>query len=471
MNTVNKSLNLERRFGDMDVLFLSRLQFAAATMFHFLFVPLTLGLSIMVAYMETRYVRTGEEIYLKMTKFWGKLFLINFAVGVVTGITLEFQFGTNWSRYSSFVGDVFGPLLAIEATAAFFLESTLIGVWIFGWKKLSAKAHAIVFWLVAFASNLSAIWILTANGWMQRPVGYVIRNGRAELNDFAAVVFNKFGLLEILHTVPAAYVLAAFFVMGISAYHLLKKQNIEFFTRSFRMALFLGVIATFFTAIEGDFHARNVTEYQPAKLAAMEAHWETTAAAPVYLIALPDQAQEKNILQFGKIPGLLNLMAHHDFSTKVTGLNDIPKDERPPVLLTFIAFRGMIALGVYFAVIMLIGIFKRNRLLESPGFLKIILWSIPLPYIAIQLGWVLAEVGRQPWIVYGMMKTSDAVSPIAVSQVLTSLIAFILVYGLLGAVGFYLIIKNAVRGPDMESLPFQNRPVSIKETELSVKGG
>ena len=223
----------------MDVLYLSRLQFAAATMFHFLFVPLTLGLSIMVAIMETKYVRSGDEQYLKMAKFWGKLFLINFALGVVTGITLEFQFGTNWSRYSAFVGDVFGSLLAIEATAAFFLESTLIGVWIFGWRKLSAKAHATVMWLIAGASTLSAIWILTANAWMQHPVGYTIRGGRAELTDFAAVVFNKFAFLEFTHTVSAAYVLSAFFVMGVSAYHLLRKQHVRFFTRSFRIGLTL----------------------------------------------------------------------------------------------------------------------------------------------------------------------------------------------------------------------------------------
>jgi cytochrome bd ubiquinol oxidase subunit I len=454
----------------MDVLFLSRLQFAAATMFHFLFVPLTLGLSILVACMETAYARTGQEIYLRMTKFWGKIFLINFAVGVVTGITLEFQFGTNWSRYSAYVGDVFGPLLAIEATAAFFLESTLIGIWMFGWKKLSRKAHAIVVWLVAFASNLSAIWILTANGWMQQPVGYMIRNGRAELESFASVVFNSFGILEILHTVPAAYILAAFFVMGVSSYHLLKKQNADFFTRSFKIALIMGAIATFFTAIEGDFHARHVTETQPAKLAAMESHWDTTTNAPVYLLALPNQDQEKNLIQIGKIPGLLSFMAHHDTSASVTGLKDIPKDQRPPVLLTFLAFRGMIVLGVYFAVIMIIAITRRNRLLESPGLLKVMLWSIPLPYLALQFGWMVAEVGRQPWIIYGIMKTSDAVSPIAVSQVLTSLVAFVLVYGILGAVGFYLIIRTIKRGPDKDTLPFETRTAPIQGTGIPVKG-
>ncbi|MGW8303412.1 MAG: cytochrome ubiquinol oxidase subunit I [Desulfobacterales bacterium] len=432
----------------MDVLFLSRLQFAAATMFHFLFVPLTLGLSVLVAIMETKYARTGDETYLRMTKFWGKLFLINFALGIVTGITLEFQFGTNWSRYSAYVGDIFGSLLAIEATAAFFLESTLIGVWIFGWKKLSPKAHAAVMWLVAAAGNLSAIWILTANGWMQKPVGYIIRNGRAELADFTAVLFNKFSILQILHVVPAAFILSAFFVMGISAYHLLKKQHVEFATRSFKMGLVCGLIASVFIVVQGDLHARHVTETQPAKLAAMESLWETTTQAPIYLIALPDEKNEKNAIQIGSIPGLLSFMGHHDFNAEIKGLKAFSKDERPPVLLTFLSFRGMVALGLYFVLMMIIGVWKRKRLLESPGYLKLMLYSIPLPYIAIQMGWVVAEVGRQPWIVYGIMKTSDAVSPIATSQVATTLVAFILVYGLLGAVGYYLIFKFARKGPE-----------------------
>jgi cytochrome d ubiquinol oxidase subunit I len=433
----------------MDVVFLSRLQFAAATMFHFLFVPLTLGLSLLVAYMETQYVRTGDETYLRMTKFWGKIFLINFALGVVTGITLEFQFGTNWSKYSAYVGDIFGSLLAIEATAAFFLESTLLGVWIFGWKKLSAKAHATVMWLVAGASNLSAIWILLANGWMQMPTGYTIRNGRAELTDFAAVVFNKFGILEILHTIPAGFVLSAFFVMGVSAYHLLKKQHIDFFTRSFRIALVFGLVSSIWVVIGGDLHAVHVTEVQPAKLAAMESHWETQTRAPIVLFAIPDEENERNSVEIGRIPGLLSLLGYHSFNAEVVGLNDIPKDERPPVLLTFLSFRLMVALGTLFPLLCIVGWFLRKRLLESPWYLRIMLFAIPLPYIASEAGWVLAEIGRQPWIVYGMLKTTDAASPVAASQVLTSLMAFIAVYGLLGLAGYYLIAKKAAQGPEM----------------------
>jgi len=433
----------------MDVVLLSRLQFAAATMFHFLFVPFTLGLSILVAYMETKYVKTGDETYLRMTKFWGKLFLINFAVGVVTGITLEFQFGTNWSRYSAYVGDIFGSLLAIEATASFFLESTLIGVWVFGWKKLSKKAHATVMWLVAFASSLSAIWILIANAWMQSPVGFAIRDGRAELVDFAAVLFQKYAVFKFLHTISAAYVLSAFFVMGVSAYHLLKKENTEFFTRSFRIALGFGTIFSLIVVVIGDINGVIVAEKQPTKLAAMESLWETTTRAPVYLFALPDEKNEKNKIEIGAIPGMLSFLVRHDINAEVRGLKDFPKDERPPVFITSFAFKGMVGLGCYFVLAALFGWWKRKRLVDHPKYLKLMLLSIPLPYVACELGWIVAEVGRQPWIVYGLMKTSDAVSPIAVSQVLTTLIAFIVVYGLLGVTGFYLIAKNALKGPEL----------------------
>jgi cytochrome d ubiquinol oxidase subunit I len=432
----------------MDVVLLSRLQFAAATMFHFLFVPFTLGLSVLVAYMETKYVKTGDETYLHMTKFWGKLFLINFAVGVVTGITLEFQFGTNWSRYSAFVGDIFGSLLAIEATTSFFLESTLIGVWIFGWKKLSQKAHATVMWLVAFASTFSAVWILIANAWMQNPVGYTIRDGRAELVDFTAALMQKWAILKFIHTVSAAYVLSAFFVMGISAYHLLKKQKIDFFTRSFRIALVFGVIFSLVVVIMGDFNGVVVAEKQPTKLAAMESLWETTDRAPVYLFALPDKENERNKIEFGAMPGMLSFLVKHDINATVQGLKDFPREERPPVLLTSFAFKGMVGLGFYFILTTITGFIKRNRLVDSPKYLKLMMLSIPLPYIACELGWTVTEVGRQPWIVYRLMKTSDAVSPIATSQVTTTLIAFILVYGLLGATGFYLIAKNALKRPE-----------------------
>lgn len=435
----------------MDVLLLSRLQFAAATMFHFLFVPLTLGLSVLIAIMETLYVRTGDEDYVRMAKFWGKLFLINFAVGVVTGITLEFQFGTNWSRYSGYVGDVFGSLLAIEATVAFFLESTFIAVWHFGWKRLSPKMHCLSIWLVAFAGSLSAVWILIANTWMQYPVGYKINEltGRAELTDFMAVVTQPFATIQVLHTLAAAYCLGAFFVMGISAYHLLQKKNAQFFLKSFRIALYFGLIFSIGVALMGDFSGQQVATKQPSKLAALESHWETQTNAPFVMFFIPDEKNERNLYEFGSIPGGLSLLAFHSPQARVTGLKDIPPDERPPVTITFVAFRIMVGLGFLFILLTGIGWLRRNKLQESRWYLRIMMLAIPLPYLAAEAGWVVTEVGRQPWIVYKLMKTSDAVSPIATSQVLPSLLAFILVYSLLGCVAYYLIFKFARKGPDL----------------------
>lgn len=435
----------------MDALLLSRLQFAAATFFHFLFVPLTLGLSLIVAIMETKYVNTGEEIYLRMTKFWGKLFLLNFAVGVVTGITLEFQFGTNWSKYSTYVGDIFGSLLAIEATAAFFLESTFIAVWVFGWKKLSKKAHMMVMWLVFIGSNLSAVWILLANGWMQNPVGYVLRNGRAELDNFFAVVTNPFAWHEFMHTVSSAFLLSAFFVMGVSAYHLLKKQEVEFFTRSFKLALIVGLATSLFVAGQGHFHGNEVAKVQPSKLAAMESQWETQAGAPMYLLQIPDEKNEGNLVEALPIPGLLSILAYNSPSATVKGLKDFPKEDRPPVALTFYAFRLMVGLGTLFIGLMILGWMYRDKLTEKPWFLRAMLFAIPLPYIAIQAGWIVAEVGRQPWIVYGLMRTSDAVSPVDPSQVAFSMVLMCVIYALLGVAGFSLIARYAAKGPETHS--------------------
>jgi cytochrome d ubiquinol oxidase subunit I len=435
----------------MDLVTLSRLQFASTIMFHFLFVPLTLGLSIIIAYMETRYVQTGDETYLNMTKFWAKLFLINFAVGVVTGITQEFQFGTNWSRYSAYVGDVFGSLLAIEATATFFLESTFIGVWIFGWKKLSKKAHAGVMWLVAIGSNFSAVWILIANAWMQNPVGFTIRNGRAEMVDFGAVVSQPFAIYKIFHTLSSALVLASFFIMGISAYHLLKNNHKEFFTKSFKTGLGFGLIFSLVVFILGDMNGVMVAEKQPAKLAAMESLWETTDMAPSYLFTWPDPENERNAIEIGAIPGMLSFLVKHDINAVVPGLKDFPKDERPPVLVTSFAFRGMVGLGVIFILLTGFGWFKRKKLLEYSLYLKIMMFAIPLPYLAIQLGWIVAEIGRQPWLVYGVVRTADGTSPVAVSQVIFSLVGFILIYSVLGAAGFYLMFQKAKKGPELAS--------------------
>lgn len=435
----------------MDALTLSRVQFAVTAAFHFIFVPLTLGLSILVAYMESRYVRTDDEMYLKMTKFWGKLFLINFALGVVTGITMEFQFGMNWAEYSKYVGDIFGAPLAIEATVAFFLESTFIGLWVFGWNKVSKKVHAVSIWLVAVATNLSALWILLANGWMQNPVGYVLRNNRAEMVDFTAMVTNTYGWLKFSHTLISGYVVASFFVMGISAYHILKNSNTVFFKKSFKMAASFGLISSIMVFLVGDFHAAKVAQTQPTKFAAMESVWETQKSLPYNLLVIPDVANEKNTVETAGIPKLLSLLAFHEGNAEIKGLKEFPKADRPPVLATFLSFRGMAALGMLFMLLTLIGyvISKRDKLDSNPAFLKIMLYSLPLPYIATQLGWLVAEVGRQPWIVYGVLKTSDAVSrSITPAQVAVSLAGFTLLYGLLAIVDIYLLTKFARKGPD-----------------------
>jgi cytochrome d ubiquinol oxidase subunit I len=438
----------------MDALMLARLQFAITSAFHFIFVPLTLGLSILVAYMESLYVRTNDALYLKMAKFWGKLFLINFALGVVTGITMEFQFGMNWAEYSKYVGDIFGAPLAIEATVAFFLESTFIGLWVFGWNKVSKKIHLLSIWIVAIATNLSALWILLANGWMQKPVGYVLRNGRAEMVDFTAMLTNLYGWLKFFHTTLSGYVVAAFFVMGISAYHLLKKNDTDFFKKSFRIASVFGLAASLLVIAEGGFHAELVARMQPTKLAAMESIWKTQKGAAYHLIVIPDVENEKNRIETAGIPGLLSWLAFHDAKAEIKGLKEFPKEERPPVKTTFYSYRIMVVFGLLFLFLTLLSTIlsrKKSRFENKRFFLILMLFALPLPYIAGQFGWMVAEIGRQPWIVYGLLKTSDAVSKsVSARQVLLSLIGFTLLYGFLAVMDVYLLAQHAQKGPDAD---------------------
>jgi len=426
---------------------LSRLQFAVTTYFHFLFVPLTLGLSLLVAILETAWVRTGDEDWKKATKFFGKLFLINFAVGVVTGITLEFQFGTNWSAYAKYVGDIFGSLLAVEATVTFFLESTFIAVWFFGWKKLSPKLHCVAIWLVAIASNMSAFWILVANAWMQHPTGYVLHNGRAELSSFVDVVTQKFAILEFLHTVGGAWILGGFFVLGISAWHIARKSHLAVFTKSFRVSAVWTLLMCVFEMFQGHLNTEVLATAQPTKLAAIESHWETTGDVPMYLAIWPDQEHEGNAVQALPIPGLISFLVHYEPHGKVVGLKDVPPRDRPPVLPVLLSFRAMVGLGIILFWIAVWAFFKRRRIEDQPLLLKILPWVIPVPYLINQLGWTVAEVGRQPWIVYGLMRTENCVSRIEPVQVATSLGAFFLVYALLGAVDFYLLWTYARKGP------------------------
>ncbi|MFA5322653.1 MAG: cytochrome ubiquinol oxidase subunit I [Smithella sp.] len=442
----------------MDVLTLSRLQFAITSAFHFIFVPLTLGLSVLIAYMEWRYVKTNDEVWLRMSKFWGKLFLINFALGIVTGITLEFQFGMNWAEYSKYVGDIFGAPLAVEATLAFFLESVFIGVWIFGRDKVSKKMHAWSITIVAFATNLSALWILLANGWMQNPVGAKLTqiannpliNQRAEMADFMAVLTNPSGWLKFFHTTFSGYVVAAFFVMGISAWHILRNNELRFFKLSFQKAAIFGLGACLLIIFTGDFHGRNIARTQPTKLAAIEAIWDTQQGVGLSVIVIPDEANRRNAIEFLTIPKLGSLLSYGDPNAVVKGLNDFNKDELPPVSATFYSFRAMSVLGFAMFLIAAVAVYisGKEHFERSKGFLKIAVWSIPLPYLAGQLGWIVAEVGRQPWIVYGMLKTKDAVSrSLDVTQVLISLVCFTLLYGSLGVVDIYLLAKYSKQGP------------------------
>jgi len=443
----------------MTELILSRLQFAVITSYHFLFVPLTLGLSVLVAMMETWYVRTGNETYKKMTKFWGKLFLINFAMGVVTGLVQEFQFGMNWSEYSRFVGDIFGAPLAIEALVAFFLESTFIGVWVFGWDKLPKKVHALSIWLVAIGTNLSALWILIANSFMQEPVGYILRNGRAEMTDFIALITNPHVLYQFPHTVLSGFVTAAFLVMGTSAYHLLKRNHLDVFRRSFHMAVIFGLISVLGVAGVGHLQAMHLVTAQPMKMAAAEAHWETENPAGLVLFASIDEKGQKNTSEV-KIPGLLSFLSYSSFTGEVKGIRDLqasavqqygPGNYIPQVTSLFWSFRIMLVSGMWLVLMALLGLYfyKSNRLDQKTWFLKILIWTISIPYIANTVGWYMTEVGRMPWIVYGLQKVEAGLSTsVSGLSILITLVGFTLIYGVLAVADVYLLLKFIKKGPE-----------------------
>jgi cytochrome d ubiquinol oxidase subunit I len=442
----------------MNALLLSRWQFAITTVYHFFFVPLTLGLSIVVAIMETMYVVTGKEEYLKMTKFWGKLFLINFAMGVVTGIVQEFQFGMNWSEYSRFVGDIFGAPLAIEALLAFFIESTFLGVWIFGWNRLSKKVHAAMIWLVAIGSNLSAIWILIANSFMQWPVGYTINNGRAEMNDFLALITNPHVFVQFPHVFSAGLCTAAFFLIGISAYHMLKKsEEIEAFKRSFKLGALIGLIGVIMVVVVGHNQAQFMIKTQPMKMAAAEALWqsENPAGMSIFTIGNEEKLEDRFAI---RIPRLLSLLAYNSFSGEVKGIKNLqaeystkygPGDYIPPVALSYWTFRIMAGAGMLMLAI-IIFVFRRvikDNLDFSPNVLKLLILSLGLPVLANATGWIFTEMARQPWIVFGVLKTEQGRS-IATSagEVLFSLLAFTAIYGLLMVAELYLMKKFVVKG-------------------------
>lgn len=444
----------------MDTVMLSRIQFASTTIFHYFFVPVSIGLALLIAIMETMYVRKGNEEYKRMAQFWGKLFLINFAVGVVTGILQEFQFGMNWSDYSRFVGDVFGAPLAIEALLAFFLESTFIGIWIFGWDKVSKRVHLLSIWLVAFGTMLSAFWILLANSFMQHPVGFAVNNGRAEMNDIFALITNGQLLVEFPHTVLAAYATGAFLVTGISAYKLLKKQDVPFFRKSFEIAAIVGIISSFGVAVAGHAQAQYLVETQPMKMAASEALWgESGDPAPWTIFANIDTDNKTNSNEI-QVPYLLSFLSYSKFSGEVKGMNELqaeyeqkygPGDYIPPVKTTFWSFRIMVAAGSLMIVLGVYAIYLMwRKKLDKPNtwFMRFMFWGLLLPPIANTSGWIMTEMGRQPWTVFGLMTTEDSVSPnITSGQVLFSVISFTAIYAILGAVLVGLFIKVIKQGP------------------------
>ncbi|AGA58976.1 MAG: cytochrome ubiquinol oxidase subunit I [Thermobacillus sp.] len=444
----------------MDVLDLARLQFASTTIFHFIFVPISIGLSLLVAIMETMYVVKKNDKYKQMAQFWGKFLLINFAVGIVTGILQEFQFGMNWSEFSRFVGDIFGTPLAIEALLAFFLESTFIGLWVFGWDRLSRKVHLACIWLVSIGTMLSAFWILAANSFMQRPVGYAIRDGRAEMTDFAALLTNGQLIWEFPHTVSAAIATGAFLVAGISAWSLLRKRNVDFFRTSFKLSVIVAFVASIAIALFGHSQAQYLMDTQPMKMAASEGLWERSSdPAPWTVFAVIDPETRENRYEV-KIPYLLSFLSYSRFSGSVPGMNELqaeyeqtygPGNYIPPVRTTFWSFRVMVGSGVLMILLGMYGAFMalRKRWDKMPRwYLRAMIGAIFLPFIANTAGWIMTEIGRQPWTVFGLFKVEDSVSPnVTAGQIWFSLISFSAVYLILLALLVWLFIRTARKGP------------------------
>ena len=446
----------------MDIVILSRLQFALTTIYHWLFVPLTLGMGWFVAFFQTRYYQTKNETWKKMAKFWGKLFLINFAIGVVTGIVQEFQFGMNWSEYSRYVGDIFGAPLAVEALMAFFLESTFLGIWIFGEGKVSEKVHLASIWLAAIGSNLSALWILLANGFMQAPPAnsYVFNaaKGRLELVNFFALIGNPKGWIFFWHTISDGVAMAAFLILAVSAYHIVRKQNLDFFKRSFSIASVVGLVAGVLIFLGGHTMGQYMAEVQPMKLAALEAIWETEKPASFSLLTIGDLTGKEEVWSI-RIPYAMSFLACNNFSCEVKGVNELqadavqkygPGDYVPLMVVTYWTFRIMMAFGFVMIIITAFFVWSNSRGdIANAKWMKWVPWVLVLPYLANASGWILTEMGRQPWIVYGLLKVQDAVSPnLTPVDLLISLIGYTAVYGSLAAAMVYLMKKYAIAGPD-----------------------
>jgi len=430
-----------------DLVFLSRLQFAITSVYHFFFVPLTIGLGLFIAIWETLAYKSGNSEDDRIVRFWGRLFLLNFAVGVVTGIVQEFQFGMNWSEYSRFVGDVFGAPLAIEALLAFFMESTFLGLWMFGRNILPRGVHLTCIWLVFAASCVSAVWILIANSFMQHPVGYVLNNGRAEMTDFFALITNPYFLHQFPHVISASICTAAFFVLGISAWRMLQNTEDAFlFERTFKYALFMGFIGIIAVLLSGHLQGQSIAKLQPMKLAAMENLEKTSDPAPLSLVPGVE------------IPAMLSFMVHNRPSGEVQGLENLQSafeyrygegNYAPPVWVSYISFRVMVGASFIMMLFVLYGIswhlFMKKNIHKKIMFFMLL--GISLPYIANSAGWILAEMGRQPWIVYGLMPTDKAISVgTSSNSIIFSIIAFTLIYGTLATITFIIMRREVFRG-------------------------
>lgn len=452
----------------LDTVDIARWQFGITTVYHFLFVPLTIGLSTLVACLQTAWYRTGKEHYLRATKFWGKLFLINFAMGLVTGIVQEFQFGMNWSDYSRFVGDVFGAPLAIEALLAFFLESTFLGLWIFGWERLPKKIHLAAIWAAAIGTMLSAYFILAANSWMQHPTGYKINpeTGRAELTDFVAVLTQNTAVSAFAHVITAAFLTSAAFLVGISCWHLRKRNEVEVFRPSLRLGLWVAVVAGLGVAVTGDFQGKIMYEQQPMKMASAEALWETSQPAPFSIFSYGDVNKGHNKVAI-EVPGALSFLAKSDFNAELPGINDLqrqmeakygPGDYRPNIPVTYWGFRLMIGFGMTSFAVGAIGLWltrKKRDLPNNKWIWRAGIWTLVFPLAGNSFGWVFTEMGRQPWAVFGVLKTDSAVSPgVSTGEVLTSLITFTLLYAVLAVIEVGLLKRYVKAGPpEVEKAP------------------
>jgi cytochrome d ubiquinol oxidase subunit I len=460
----------------MDTILLSRIQFAVTTLFHILFPTLTIGLSIFLVVVESLWLRTRQEIYYRMYRYWVSFFAVNFGVGVVTGIVLEFEFGTNFSRFSQAAGNVISPLLAFEVLTAFFLESGFLGIMLFGWKRVSRQMHFLATCLVAAGTVISSFWILAANSWMQTPAGFTVMGGKFLVTDFHAAIFNPSMTARMFHMTMASLETSVFVVAGVSAYYVLKGRNTPLFRRSLSIALVMAALFAPLQMFLGDYSGRQVFEHQPAKLAALEGHWETNIGkgAPFAIFALPDPREERNLFEIS-IPNGLSLLATHSLNGPVTGLKDIPRENRPNVTLLFLTFRIMAGIGTLLVLIMAWAFYlwRKGRLFVYRPFLWTLLIIHPLGFLAVESGWITTEAGRQPWLVYNLMRTADGISPVAPGNVLWSLSLFLVIFVTIGSIYSYYVMKMIKRGPDLSSpIPAVQLPagmLSLEDHERTVK--